>query len=174
MVLDFTKLSRGERMAGIAGIALIMGMLAFKWYGVKGGGVVHLSGFSTPDADSQNLFDSRNAFQSFTFVDLILLVTALAAIALPLLSASGRGVSLSIAPGMIVALLGVVSVVVIVIRIISPPDLVFDGVDLSPLGAEVTREIGVWLGLFAATGVACGGFAATRVERESASRGSAT
>jgi hypothetical protein len=64
--------------------------------------------------------------------------------------------------------LGIASVVVIVIRIASPPDLSHTGVHVSDLqngrdgGIEVVRQVGVWFGLIAAAAVAYGGTAALR------------
>jgi hypothetical protein len=52
-------------------------------------------------------------------------------------------------------------VLIIIISIISPPDL---GVDLSGTGIDHTRKIGVWLGLIAAAGIAYGGWRAMQEE----------
>jgi hypothetical protein len=85
------------------------------------------------------------------------LVTALAAIGLVLLAAAERDVGRLASS--IVAGLGLLSVVLVVISIISPPSL---GVDLSGPQIEHSRKIGVWLGLIAAAGVAAGGYMASQ------------
>jgi hypothetical protein len=157
MVFDFNKVSRGELIAAAGGIALIVFMLAVHWYGVKLTGVL---------VDGGRLGTSegfpRDAFESFSFVDVYLLITALAAIALPVVRASELTVPPTLPINLIVAGFGIVAVILLVIRLIDPPDLVntVDGVQVrvtdSP-GAEVTRKVGPWLGLVAAAGIAAGG-----------------
>jgi len=133
-------------------------MLVFTWFAIKA--TVLDANFTNPHTE---VGGGRNAFESFSVIDLLLLVAALAAIALPLRSASQWQGGLRLPLSATVAILGVVSVVLIVIRIASPPDLVLPGGHVSdPQGAEVVRQIGVWLGLIAAAGVAYGGIAAMR------------
>jgi hypothetical protein len=163
VVLDFRKLSRGEIVAGIAGVALIVFMLAVHWYGIRATQL--LPGPDAPGGVAEGY--PRDAFESFTFIDIYLLLTALAAIALPLLKASELDVS-RIPANLIVGILGAVAVALIVFRLIDPPDLVFN-LPKGPQprasdfpGTEVIRKIGPWLGLVAAAGIAFGGLAAGR------------
>jgi hypothetical protein len=146
--MDLTRLSRGEQISGIAGIALFLIMIIFKWYGVKvsAGGLTGEGG-------------TQNAFESYSFIDIILFITAIAAVALPLLSAAQADVGLPVAVSAIVAGLGILCVILIIIRIIDPPDLEQGGISVSDVpGADVTRKIGVWLGLIASAAVAYGGW----------------
>ncbi len=147
--MDFSKLTQGERISGIAGLALFLSMIIFKWFGLKAG----VSGFSAEV--------TRNAWGAYGFFDFILFITAVAAIALPLLRASGNEVSLPVALSAIVAGLGILSVVLIIISIISPPN--FADVSL-PSGVDKTRKIGAFIGLLCAAGVAYGGWAAMQEE----------
>jgi hypothetical protein len=163
LVLDFRNLTRGELIAGLAGVALFVIIFAFKWYGIKA---------DLLDETVEGL--TRNAFQAFTVIDLVLLLTALAAIALPLWSALGRPATGPIRPGLIVAALGGLAFVLIAFRLISPPDLeialppetgggsirVSDVPDPNPY--EVTRKVGPWLGLVAAALIAYGGYLSVR------------
>ena len=101
--------------------------------------------------------DARNAFAAFTFLDIGLLVTAIAAIAVPLLSARRPEVGLGRWPALAVAALAVAAVALIALRLIDPPDLAgtIDGVRIRVSdfpGTDVIRKAGVWLGL-AASGV---------------------
>ena len=151
--MDFTRLSQGEKVAGGSGILLILFMFIFKWFGLKfsgGAGVFDVA-----------VEGSRNAWGSYGFIDIVLFITALAAIGLALLAASESEMGLPVAASAIVAGLGILSVVLVVISIISPPDF---GVDLSGTGVDHTRKIGVWLGLIAAAGVAVGGYMAMQEE----------
>ena len=153
--MDFTRLTQGEKIAGASGIALILIMFIFKWFGLEFNGDLGGVGFSGVD------LGSRNAWGSYGFIDIVLFITVLAALGLALLSASEGEVGLPVAMSAIVAGLGVLSVVLIIISIISPPDF---GLDLSGTGVDHTRKIGVWLGLLAAIGVAYGGWRAMQEE----------
>ncbi len=151
--MDFTRLSQGEKVAGVSGILLILFMFVFKWFGLKfagGAGVFDVA-----------VEGSRNAWGSYGFIDIVLFITALAAIGLALLAASESEMGLPVAASAIVAGLGILSVVLVVISIISPPDF---GVDLSGTGVDHTRKIGAFLGLIAAAGVAVGGYMAMQEE----------
>ena len=147
--MDFTRLTQGEKIAGASGIALILIMFIFNWYGIDVGGE------SVPDSGA-------NAWEVFSFIDIVLFVTVAAAIGLALISASQTQVGLPVAASAVVAGLGILSVVLVLYRIIDTPG------DLGAAGAfldvDVTREIGVWLGLLAAIGVAYGGWRAMQEE----------
>jgi hypothetical protein len=152
--MDFTRLTQGEKIAGISGIALLLIMLIFKWFGVEvsGGGVTVEGG-------------SRNAFGAYGFFDIVLFITVVAAVGLVLIAASEGEVGLPVAASAIVAGLGILSVVLVLISIISPPEWSVDGVDIGDFpGLDVTRKIGVWLGLLATIGVAYGGWRAMQEE----------
>jgi hypothetical protein len=84
-----------------------------------------------------------------------------------LLRASELDIWPRIPMGLIVAALGAIGVVLIVIRIIDPPDLAWTagGTEVRASdfpGTEVLRKIGPWLGLAAAAGIAAGGLAGAR------------
>jgi hypothetical protein len=147
--MDFTRLTQGEKIAGVSGIALLLIMFIFDWFGLK----ADVAGFTAEG--------SRNAWGSYGFIDIVLFITVAAAVGLALISASQTEVGLPVAASAVVAGLGILSVVLIIISIISPPDF---GVDLSGSGIDHTRKIGVWLGLIAAIGVAYGGWRAMQEE----------
>ncbi len=147
--MDLTRLTQGEKIAGVSGIALILIMFIFKWFGLKAG----VGGFTVEG--------SRNAWGSYGFIDIVLFITGVAAVGLAALAASETETGLPVAAGAIVAGLGALSVLLIIISLISPPDF---GADLSGTGIDHTRKIGVWLGLIAAIGVAYGGWRAMQEE----------
>jgi hypothetical protein len=140
--MDLTRLTQGEKIAGVSGIALILIMFIFKWFGLEAGTV-----FGHAEV-------TRNAWGSYGFIDIVLFITVVAAVGLAVIKASEAEAGLPVAAGAIVAGLGILSVVLIIISIISPPD--FGAGDIS--GIDHTRKIGVWLGLIAAIGVAYGGW----------------
>jgi hypothetical protein len=127
--MDLTRLGRGERIAGISAIALILIMLIFDWYGPSG--ATQLGG--------------TNAWESYSFIDIILFITALAALGLVYLSASRQQLNLPVAGSALTVGLGVLSLILILFRIIDTPSY-----DL-PFGGSIATDtkIGVWLGLIA-------------------------
>ena len=154
--MDFTRLTQGEKIAGVSGVALILIMFVFKWFGLE------VETVAIPEVGViGGGEETRNAFGSYGFIDIVLFITVAAAVGLALISASQTDVGLPVAASAVVAGLGILSVVLIIISIISPPDF---GVDLSGTGIDHTRKIGVWLGLIAAVGVAYGGWRAMQEE----------
>jgi hypothetical protein len=147
--MDFTRLTQGEKIAGVSGLALILIMFIFSWYGVE------VAGESVPDS-------GVNAWEAFSFIDIVLFLTVAAAIGLALISASQTEVGLPVAASAVVAGLGILSVILIVYRIIDTPGDV--GVLGEAFDVDVARKIGVWLGLIAAVGVAYGGWRAMQEE----------
>lgn len=137
------RLSRGEQVAGIGGLALILVMFLFAWYGVSG----------------INGLDAFDAFDDW--VGIILVFTSFAAMSLALF---GPGVSRAPIPlSVVVTVLGAVSALVILIYLISPPSFPTFG---SGVGGEIDqgRKVGVWLGLISAVAIALGGYMAMQEE----------
>ena len=143
--MDLNRLSRGEQIAGIAGIALILIMFIFDWFSVSAKGGIGPS-------------FGGNAWEVFDFIDIVLFITAAVAIALAVVSASATEVNAPVALSAVTAGLGILSVILIIFRIISPPDGGFG--DL----IDVSTSIGVWLGLISAAAIAYGGWAAMQEE----------
>jgi hypothetical protein len=149
--LDFAVLNRGEKIAGVAGVLLILIMFIFDWFGPKG--ATDLGG--------------TNAWESYGLTDIILFLTALAAVGLAVLAASDAEVGIPVALSAIVTALGIISVILVVISIISPPDYDIPGVAGTAFAGgeiETSVKIGVILGLLAAIGVTVGGYLAMQEE----------
>ena len=153
--MDLSRLRQGEKIAAGSAIALILIMFIFKWFSLSVSSAA-LGGFGGFSAEV-----SRNAWGSFGFIDILLFITALAALAMAYVSASGQKVSLPIALSAIVTGLGILCVLLVLFRIISPPN--FSGVDL-PSGVDKGRKIGAFLGLIATAGLAYGGYVAMQEE----------
>lgn len=145
--MDVNRLNTGEKLAGASGIALLLLMSLLDWFNVDVGG-----GFADIDT-------GVNAWTAFSFIDIVLFLTALAAIALAVIAATRTSVNLPVALSAVVAGLGILSVLLILFRIISPPDG-----GAGDFGIDVGRSIGVFLGLIAASGVAAGGWLAMQEE----------
>jgi hypothetical protein len=144
---DRSRLNSGELMAGIAGLVLLID-LWFKWYGVKvSGGGGALQGFS--------IGVSANAWEVFSLVDLILFLVAVIAIAVAVLRAMDRMPDLPFPPATLVAIAGAVALVLIIFRFfVTPVDT--HGVD----NIDVTRKLGLYIGLIAAAVLTYGGWRA--------------
>jgi hypothetical protein len=167
--MDTSTVGRGPLIAGVAGILLLIFMF-FSWFELDGvtasvGGVEQtISGDQLESLAQQAGFDdtSRNAWQSFGFIDIVLLITVIVAVALAVSAATGAAVQLPVPLASIVTALGAASVILLLIRVISPPDLLdaFGGAteEEADVDTDVGRKIGLFLGLLAAIGVTVGGW----------------
>ncbi len=146
------NLNTGEKLAGVSGIALLLIMFIFDWF-TYGEGSFSAGG---------------SAWQTMELIRFILFLAAVAAIALAVVAANRTTVDLPVALSAVTAGLGILSVVLILFRIISPPDFGLGEVAEAFGGeADVGRGIGVFLGLIAAAGVAAGGWLAMQEEGSS-------
>ncbi len=149
--MDTSRVGRGEMIAAVSAVLLFLFMFIFDWFGI--------------DASGIGLDASRgwNAWQAFDFINIILLITVLVAVGAALLTANAQSVNAPVAISAITAGLGILSVLLILFRIISPPDLDIGGFGLDT-GFDVGRKIGVYLGLLASIGIAYGGWQAMQEE----------
>jgi hypothetical protein len=144
--MDVSRLSRGEQIAGIAGIVLLLDMWIFDWFSYSA---------SVGDISAST---GGDAWQVFGFIDIVIFVAALSGIALAVIAATATEINAPVALSAVTAVLGIIATILILYRIIDPPDQ-----DLGDL-VDVGRSFGVWLGLVAAAAVAYGGFAAMQEE----------
>jgi hypothetical protein len=128
--LDSSRLRTGELVAGIGGVALFL-FLFFDWFGGGGFGG-SLDGWDGLGSD---------------FSGFIVALTSVAGVALALLAASGQRVNIPLPRGGVTALLGSLSVAIILWRFFANPG------DL---------KVGIFLGLAAAVAIAVGAIMALR------------
>jgi hypothetical protein len=152
--MDVNRLSTGEKLAGGSGIALILIMFIFDWFSVSISGSA--GGFSFGGSAG------GNAWEAYGFTDLILFVTAVAAITLAVTAANSMELNLPVAMSAITAGLGALSILLVLISILSPPD--FGAPDAADDFIDVGRSIGVWLGLLATIGITAGAWMAMQDE----------
>jgi hypothetical protein len=128
--VDFRRVGTWHWLAALAGLVLLIS-LWLPWYGVVGLNV--------------------NAWQAFTFVDLILALTALAAMALVPAVASQRAGAAARLLSSWLFWLALVAAILAVIRLINVP-----GVDTTFAGgaADITRKAGGFVGAVAAIAIA--------------------
>jgi hypothetical protein len=130
------RLSRGEQLAGIAGLVLVLVMFLFAWFGIP-----EFGGANFPGADAFDAFDD--------WVGILLVFTAFSAMALALFG--GDVARAPIPLSTITTVLGGVSSIVLLVYLISPPQ-------------SLDRKFGIWLGLASAVAVALGGYMAMQEE----------
>jgi hypothetical protein len=130
--LDSSRLRTGEIVAGIGGVALFASLF-FDWFG--GGG-----GFDSGNLDG---WDGLGA----DFSGFIVALTSVSGAALALLALSGQRVNIPLPRGAFTALLGSLSIAIILWRCFANPG------DL---------KVGIFLGLAAAVAVAAGAIMALR------------
>jgi hypothetical protein len=137
--MDTSRLTSGDISAGVGGIVLLIS-LWLPWYGVS----VDVRGFSASS--------DASGWEVFSTIDIFLFLIAVAAIALVALKAAGQ-VPADLPVPVVLLALGALGVLLILYRLIDSPapgDL--------PEGVDVSRKIGLFIGLIGAAGIAYGGW----------------
>ena len=151
--MDTSRLGRGEMIAAVSAIVLLLVMFIFSWFSIDFGSGL---GIGAVGVDT-----SANAWQAFGFIDLVLFVTILVAVGLAVMKANSQSANLPVAGSALVAGLGILSTLLVLFRILSPPGAgdIPDNVDIS-----ISRGIGVFLGLILAGAIAYGGYLSMQEE----------
>lgn len=152
--MDPDRLSTGEKIAGGSAVLLFIFMF-FDWFSVD------VSVNTGTFAGSAS--EGGNAWEAFSVIDLVLLLTVVVAVAVAVIRLSDALVEPPVSLNAIAAVLGGLSVLLIVYRIIDTPDAgSFPGVSV-----DVSPSIGIFLGLIAAVGIAYGSYRAMQEEGSS-------
>jgi hypothetical protein len=135
-------------IAAVSAVLLLLVMFIFDWFSVDFGDDELGLGAAAVDVGA-------NAWQAFSFIDLLLFVTILVAIGVAVMSANSQSVNLPVAGTALVAGLGILSFLFVLYRVIDPPGSgdIPDGFDIG-----INRDLGVWLGLILTAGIAYGGW----------------
>jgi hypothetical protein len=142
--MDADRLSTGEKIAGVSAILLFIFMF-FDWFTVSAS-----NGFISVSVGG-------SAWDALDVIPIILMVAIVVAVGVAVVRLTDAVFEPSISVNAVVAVLGIVSVLLILYRIISPPDSGFSGVSVDP-------AVGIFLGLVAAAGIAYGGYRAMQEE----------
>lgn len=145
------KLSPGEKIAGGSAILLFIFMF-FDWFGVEVSGVPGFSGTAPGVGGS--------AWDTLDFIPIILMITIVAALVMVGLRLVDSVAEPVVPMSTVVTALGVIAVLLVLFRIVDPPSLG----SLGGVSYEATLEIGVFLGLIAAGGIAYGGYSTMKEE----------
>jgi hypothetical protein len=138
--MDVGRLRQGEQIAAIAALVLLFVMFVFNWFTVDIGGG-NIGGVSIPKTHA-----GVNAWESFSWIDLILFLGVIGGLALAFVRGSGTRVDFPLPT----AVTGVCALgtLLVLYRIINPPG----NSDL------VNRGIGLFLGLIAVAALTYGAY----------------
>jgi hypothetical protein len=149
--MEADKLSTGEKISAASAILLFVFMF-FDWFGVEISGVPGFSGEVSGSGGS--------AWDALDLIPLILMLAIVVAIGVAVVRLTDADLEPPVSLNSIVAALGGLAVLLILYRIVFPPDLgSFGGVEV-----DATLKLGIFLSLLAAAGIAYGGYSAMREE----------
>jgi hypothetical protein len=149
--MDVDKLNTGEKIAGVSAVLLFIFMF-FTWFGVEVSGSGGFSG-EVPGAGG-------SAWDALEFIPIILVITIVVALINVFLRLSDSEYEPPVSMNVAVTVLGALSTLLVLFRIIDPPSFgSFGGVSV-----DGTLEIGIFLGLITAAGIAYGGYRAMQEE----------
>ncbi|HEY7456207.1 MAG TPA: hypothetical protein VH703_02940 [Solirubrobacterales bacterium] len=144
------KLSNGEKISAASGILLFVFMF-FDWFGVEVTGVPDFSGTVT---------GGGSAWDALDVIPLFLMLAIVVAVGVGVARLTDADLEPPVSLNTIVAALGGLAALLILYRILFPPDFgAFGGVSV-----DATLKFGIFLGLIAALGIAYGGYSAMREE----------
>jgi hypothetical protein len=154
MQMDVDKLNTGEKIAGVSAVLLFIFMF-FDWFGVEisgeGGSVSFGSGAG------------GSAWDALDFIPIVLVITIVVALINVFLRLSDSDYEPPVSVNVAVAVLGGISTLLVLYRIIDPPGFgTFGGVSV-----DATLEFGIFLGLVTAAGIAFGGYRGMQEEGSS-------
>src|SRR5215216_2681173 len=146
--MDLGRLRLGEVIAAAAGIALLVVMF-LPWYAPNA-----QLGLAAASA-GHRLDHSFSAWEAFGILDILLLLTALAAVGVAVLAGTQRSVALPVAASVVVTALGVFVTLMVLYRLVN-----------EPLGPDSLTDLrfGAYLGLALSALIALGGFLSMQEE----------
>jgi hypothetical protein len=147
--MDVDRLSTGEKIAAVSAILLFIFMF-LNWFSVDLSG----GGFAAGVA-------SGNAWDWLDVIPLILMIAIIAALGVAVVRLTDAVSEPSFSVNSVVAILGGISVLLILYRIIDTPG---ESGSAGGVSVDVSPAIGIFLGLIAAGGIAYGGYRAMQEE----------
>ena len=137
-----SELTRGNVIAALSGLLLVLVMF-MSWFDLSSVGGRDFSAA----AYRAGLDTTENAWQAFQFIDVVLFLAALAAIAAAVISAGDNSARAPFPPEALAFGLGVLSTLLILYRILNPV-------------LDAGRKLGLFLGFLASAGIAVGSWMA--------------
>jgi hypothetical protein len=152
--VEVDKLSTGEKIAAVSAVLLFVFMF-FDWFSFE------VSGGSGLFAGSVS--GGGSAWSALEYIPIFLVITIVAAIGAAVIRLTDTPFEPSVSVNAIVAVLGGISFLLILFRIVDTPGAgTFPGVSV-----DVSPTVGIFLGLLASAGVAYGGYRAMQEEGSS-------
>jgi amino acid transporter len=148
--MEADRLSTGEKISAASAVLLFIFMF-FDWFGAKVEGVEGFTG---------GLEAGGSAWDTMDWIPLFLMAAIVVAIGVAVIRLTDADIEPPFSLNTATAVLGALAVLLILYRILDPPG----SDEVSGVGIDITRKIGVFLGLAAALGIAYGGFSAMREE----------
>jgi hypothetical protein len=152
--MDTSRPTTGDMIAGVGGVVLLISLF-LPWYGVS----VDIAGFSASESGS--------GWEVLGFIDILLFLISVAAIAIVVAKAAGALPAELPAPVVLLGL-GALALLLVIYRIIDIPT---EG-DV-PAQVELSRKVGIFIAFGGAAAVAYGGWR-TNAESVAARVGPAT
>ena len=155
MKIRLDRLRSGEAISLVAAIGLFV-LMFFNWWEVG-------TGTESGSLVAVNLFDrGQDAWQALEVIPLFLMLAIVVAVGAALLRVLGSEWKPAIPPGAAVFVLGLLAALLILIRMISPPELA----PTALAGAEfpTSLQLPIFVALVAALGIAYGGWRAMAQE----------
>jgi hypothetical protein len=149
--MEADRLNTGEKVSAVSAVLLFIFMF-FDWFGVEISGVPGFSGDVSGSGGS--------AWDALDVIPIFLMLAIVVAIGVAVIRLTDADIEPPVSMNAIVAALGGFAVLLILYRIVFPPDFgSFGGVSV-----DATLKFGIFLGLLAAAGIAYGGYSAMREE----------
>jgi len=149
--MDLYKLSTGEKISAVSGVLLFIFMF-FDWFGVEVAGVPGFSGTISGGGGS--------AWDALDVIPIFLVIAIVAAVGVAVVRLTDADLEPAVSLNTIVAVLGALAFLLILYRIVDPPG----GGQFGGVSVDTTLQIGIFLGLLSAAGIAYGGYSAMREE----------
>jgi hypothetical protein len=146
--MHLDRLSKAEKVSSISAIQLFVFMF-FHWFGVEG--------FSNPNSlliDFRGSRSGKSAWEALDYIPIVLLVTIIVTLAVVALRLAKAARKSPFPVNGLVGILGIVSMLLILYRIVDPPTF---GVEEKIITWEGTVQFPIFLALLAAAGIAFGG-----------------
>jgi hypothetical protein len=157
------RLRPGEGIAGVCAVALLVVMF-LPWYEIGGSLPPSLRQTIRSISAASGVDLTRNAWQSFAVLDVVMLLAILAAVGLLVLALTQRSVALPVAASVIVTALGALATLLVLYRLINEPGFTIGGGGGVPATHVPDRVIDIRFWAFAGfalcAGITLGGFLA--------------
>jgi hypothetical protein len=147
MGLQPSRLRRGEIVAGVSALLLLVFVFTVPWYGRRG--------VAGRPAATVGVANTVNGWNGLTDVRWLMVLAIIAGLSLFILQVTQRAPALPVTTSVIATVLGGLTVLALIDRVL---------IDVPGPSGLVDRRIGAFLGLACACGIAYGGFRSLREE----------